>query len=73
MVDDKADFSILAGEDLSFSDISGNRDDGLDGLIQSILHRSCKAVCHLATPCDPDIRRVVGNIAANIGNDLETR
>ncbi|KAJ2073084.1 hypothetical protein GGH13_002244 [Coemansia sp. S155-1] len=73
MVDDESDFSILAGEDLSFSDISGNRDDGLDGLIQSIFHRSCKAICHLATPCDPDIRRVVGNIAANIGDDLETR
>ncbi|KAJ2451064.1 hypothetical protein GGI03_006914 [Coemansia sp. RSA 2337] len=73
MVDDKADFSILAGEDLSFSDISGNRDDGLEYLMQRSLHRSCKAVRHLATPCDPDLRTVVGNIASNITADLEAR
>ncbi|KAJ2067895.1 hypothetical protein GGI03_002038 [Coemansia sp. RSA 2337] len=73
MVDDEADFSILAGEDLSFSNISGNRDDGLDDLIQRILHRSYKAVFHLATPCDPDLRTVVGNIASNIAADLEAR
>ncbi|KAJ2095879.1 hypothetical protein GGI09_004658 [Coemansia sp. S100] len=73
MVDDKADFSILAGKDLSFSDISRNRDYGLDDLIQSILHRSCKAVRHLATPCDPDLRTVVGNIAGDITADLEAR
>ncbi|KAJ2030533.1 hypothetical protein H4S03_007008 [Coemansia sp. S3946] len=71
MVNDKADFSILAGKDLSFSDISRNRDYGLDDLIQSILHRSCKAVCHLATPCDPDLCTVVGNIASDITADLE--
>ncbi|KAJ1909782.1 hypothetical protein LPJ71_003406 [Coemansia sp. S17] len=73
MVDDKADFSILAGKDLGFSDISGNRDDGLDNLIQSTLYRSCKAVRHLATPCDPDLRTVVGNIAGDITADLEAR
>ncbi|KAJ2248068.1 hypothetical protein GGI13_004802, partial [Coemansia sp. RSA 455] len=73
MVDDEADFSILAGEDLGFSDISGNRDDGLDDLIQSILHCSCKAVCHLATPCDPDLRTAVGKIASKIAADLEAR
>ncbi|KAJ1910990.1 hypothetical protein LPJ71_003045, partial [Coemansia sp. S17] len=73
MVDNEADFSILAGEDLSFSDISGNRDDGLDDLTQHILHRSCKAVCHLATPCDPDLRTVVGNIVSDITADLEAR
>ncbi|KAJ2251561.1 hypothetical protein GGI13_003778 [Coemansia sp. RSA 455] len=73
MVDDEADFSILAGEDLSFSYFSGNGDDGLDDLIQSILHRSCKAVRHLATPCDPDLRTVVGNIASDIATDLEAR
>ncbi|KAJ1923520.1 hypothetical protein GGI09_003546 [Coemansia sp. S100] len=73
MVDDEADFSILAGKDLSFSDISRNRDYGLDNLIQSILHRSCKAVRHLATPGDPDLRTVVGNIAGDITADLEAR
>ncbi|KAJ2111540.1 hypothetical protein IW146_005281 [Coemansia sp. RSA 922] len=73
MVNDKADFSILAGKDLSFSNISGNRDDGLDDLMQRILHRSCKAVCHLATPCDPDIRTVVGNITSDLTADLEAR
>ncbi|KAJ2041501.1 hypothetical protein IW146_008551 [Coemansia sp. RSA 922] len=73
MVDNEADFSILAGEDLSFSDISGNRDDGLEYLMQRILHRSCKAVCHLATPCDPDLRTVVVNIASDIAADLEAR
>ncbi|KAJ2063024.1 hypothetical protein GGI08_002590 [Coemansia sp. S2] len=73
MVNDKADYSILAGKDLSFSDISGNHDDGLDDLSQHILHRSCKAVCHLATPCDPDLRTVVVNIASNIAADLEAR
>ncbi|KAJ2049824.1 hypothetical protein GGH13_008860, partial [Coemansia sp. S155-1] len=73
MVDDKADFSILSGEDLSFSDISGNRDDSLDDLIQHILRRNCDAVCHLASPCDPDIRTLVGNIAGDIVTDLEAR
>ncbi|KAJ2101584.1 hypothetical protein GGI09_001680 [Coemansia sp. S100] len=73
MADNEADFSILAGEDLGFSDFSGSRDDGLEYLMQRILHSSCKAVCHLATPCDPDLRTVVGNIASDITADLEAR
>ncbi|KAJ2428240.1 hypothetical protein GGF41_001434, partial [Coemansia sp. RSA 2531] len=31
------------------------------------------AVRHLATPCDPDLRTVVGNIASDITVDLEAR
>ncbi|KAJ2397600.1 hypothetical protein GGF41_008429, partial [Coemansia sp. RSA 2531] len=73
MVDDKADYSILAGKDLSFSDFSGTRDYSLDDLIQRILRRNCDAVCHLATPCDPDLRTLVDKIANEIAADLEPR
>ncbi|KAJ2011410.1 hypothetical protein GGI13_002190 [Coemansia sp. RSA 455] len=73
IVDDEADFSILAGEDLSFSDISANRDDSLDDLFQSILRRNCASVCQLATPSDPGLRTVVGRIANEIAADLEAR
>ncbi|KAJ2870227.1 hypothetical protein GGH93_005737 [Coemansia aciculifera] len=68
-----SDYSALAGEGLSFSDISGNHDDGIDDLIQRILRRDCASVCQLAASCAPDIRRAVGNIASNIAADLETR
>ncbi|KAJ2058938.1 hypothetical protein GGI17_004722 [Coemansia sp. S146] len=68
-----SDNSALAGEDLSFSDFSGNHDDGLDNLIQPILRRNCAPVCQLAASCAPDIRRAVGNIASNIATDLEAR
>ncbi|KAJ2065568.1 hypothetical protein GGI17_000112 [Coemansia sp. S146] len=71
--DGGADFSILASEDLSFSDISGIRDDSLDDLIKRILRRNCASVCKLATPRMPDICRVVGNIAEDIDINLETR
>ncbi|KAJ2085627.1 hypothetical protein GGI09_006840, partial [Coemansia sp. S100] len=73
MVDDKTDYSILAGKDLSFSDFSGAHDYSLDNLFQRILHRNCDAVCHLATPSDPGLRTVVGKIASNITADLEAR
>ncbi|KAJ2068303.1 hypothetical protein GGH13_004967 [Coemansia sp. S155-1] len=73
MVDDGPDHPILAGEDLGFSDTSGNRDDGLDDLFQRILRRNCDAVCHLAAPSDPDLRTVVGKIASEIAADLEPR
>ncbi|KAJ2242964.1 hypothetical protein GGI13_006769 [Coemansia sp. RSA 455] len=73
MVDDGPDHPVLAGEDLGFSDTSGNCDDGLDDLFQRILRRNCDAVGHLAAPSDPDLRTVVGRIASEIAADLEPR
>ncbi|KAJ2040268.1 hypothetical protein H4S03_001150 [Coemansia sp. S3946] len=73
MVDDGPDHPILAGEDLGFSDTSGNRDDGLDDLFQRILRRNCDAVCHLATSSDPDLHTLVDKIANEIAADLEPR
>ncbi|KAJ2042907.1 hypothetical protein H4S04_007052 [Coemansia sp. S16] len=73
MVDDGPDHPILAGEDLGFSNFSGVRNNSLDDLFQRILRRNCDAVCHLAAPCDPDLRTVVGKIASEIAADLEPR
>ncbi|KAJ2862974.1 hypothetical protein GGH94_003904, partial [Coemansia aciculifera] len=73
MVDGGPGCPVLAGEGLSFSDISGNRDDGLDDLTQRILRRNCASVCKLASSRAPDIRRVVGNIVSEIAADLEAR
>ncbi|KAJ2752500.1 hypothetical protein GGI19_003791 [Coemansia pectinata] len=73
MVDGRSDYPLLAGEDLSFSDISGVGDDGLDDLIQRILRRNCASACKLASPRAPDLRTVVDKIVSEIAADLESR
>ncbi|KAJ2748669.1 hypothetical protein GGI19_006017, partial [Coemansia pectinata] len=67
------DYSILAGEDISFGNISGIRDDNLEMLLQNALRRNCVSVCKLATPHMPDLRTVVGELVDNIAADLEAR
>ncbi|KAJ2061971.1 hypothetical protein GGI17_002739 [Coemansia sp. S146] len=73
MVDGGSGCPVLTGKDLSFSDISGNRDDGLDDLIQRILRRNCASVCKLASSHAPDLRTVVGKIVSEVAADLEAR
>ncbi|KAJ2821552.1 hypothetical protein FBU31_004866, partial [Coemansia sp. 'formosensis'] len=67
------DYSVLAGEDFSFSGISGNRNGGLNGLIQCIMRRSCDAVLQIATPHASDLHTVVGKLSGKIAADLEAR
>ncbi|KAJ2838460.1 hypothetical protein FBU31_000916 [Coemansia sp. 'formosensis'] len=69
-------YSVLAGEDLSFSDISGNRDSDLSDLsdlIQSILHRNCDAVLKIAAPCTSDVHTMTEELSNGIAADLESR
>ncbi|KAJ2752641.1 hypothetical protein GGI19_003690 [Coemansia pectinata] len=73
MVDGGSGCPVLAGEDLSFSDISGNRDDDLDDLMQRILRRNCASVCKLASSRASDLRTVVGKIVSEVAADLEAR
>ncbi|KAJ2811868.1 hypothetical protein H4S07_001782 [Coemansia furcata] len=67
------DYSVLAGEDFSFSGISGNRNGGLNGLIQRIMRRNCDSVLQIATPHTSDIHTVVGKLSRDIAADLEAR
>ncbi|KAJ2827637.1 hypothetical protein GGI24_002598, partial [Coemansia furcata] len=73
LVGDKPDYSILAGEDFGFTSISGNRDDGLDDIVQRMLRRNCDAICGLATPHTPDLRTAIDKLIREIATDLEAR
>ncbi|KAJ2832550.1 hypothetical protein GGI24_001191 [Coemansia furcata] len=69
-------YSVLAGEDLSFSGISGNRDSDLrdlNDLIQRILHRNCDSLLKIAAPCTSDIRTMTEELSNEIAADLESR
>ncbi|KAJ2064598.1 hypothetical protein GGI17_000925 [Coemansia sp. S146] len=64
---------LLAAGNFSFSAISGNRYNSHVLRMQNILHHNCSAVRKLATPCDPVLRSMSGELARNIAADLETR
>ncbi|KAJ2813466.1 hypothetical protein H4S07_000663 [Coemansia furcata] len=72
-VSDMPDYSVLAGKDFGSIGISGNRDDGLDDLIQRIVRRNCHAVLQIATPHMSDIHTVIGKLSRDIAANLEAR
>ncbi|KAJ2827174.1 hypothetical protein GGI24_002717, partial [Coemansia furcata] len=65
--------SLLAGEDFSFSGISGNRNGDRIDLIQRIVRRNCDSVFKLASPHTLDLHTEVAKLSSEIVADLEVR